>query len=99
MDKRYNALPIDEQIRLREQAIAEVLAHPEWPPSQAVRHLKTGMRLTTAELAKMAGVGLRTLQDLEQGASLGTVQTLDKVLAVVGLKLGVVRKPSPGADA
>jgi hypothetical protein len=90
MDKRFNALPIDEQVRLRNKAVDEVLAHPEWPLPEAIRHLKTTMRITTAELAKLARVGHRTLQDIEQGVSPGTVQTLNKVLGVLGLKLGVV---------
>lgn len=91
MDKRYNALSIDEQIALRQQAVSEVLAHPEWTIPQALRHLKKTMRVTTAELATLAKVGTRTLQDIEQGASPGTVQTLNKVLGVLGLKLGIVR--------
>ena len=64
MDKRYNALPLNEQLALRKKAVDEVLAHPEWSLPQAIRHLKTTMRLTTAELAKLSGVGFRTLQDI-----------------------------------
>lgn len=91
MDKRYNTLSLPEQLMLRKQAIDDVLAHPEWTLQQAVRHLKRSMRLTSAELAKMAGINAKTLLDIEQGRSLGTVQTLNKVLGVLGLKLGVVR--------
>lgn len=90
MDKRYNTLSLPEQLMLRKQAIDDVLAHPEWTLQQAVRHLKRSMRLTSAELAKMAGINAKTLMDIEQGRSLGTVQTLNKVLGVLGLKLGVV---------
>jgi DNA-binding transcriptional regulator YiaG len=91
MDKRFKELSLDEQLRLRRQAVEDVLAHPEWSLPEAIRHLKKTMRLTTAELAAMAGVGMRTLQDVEQEASPGTVQTMNKVLGVLGLKLGVVR--------
>lgn len=91
MDKRYNTLSLPEQLMLRKQAIDDVLAHPEWTLRQSVRHLKRSMRLTSAELAKMAGINAKTLLDIEQGRSLGTVQTLNKVLGVLGLKLGVVR--------
>ena len=91
MDKRYNTLSLPEQLMLRKQAIDDVLAHPEWTLQQAVRHLKRSMRLTSAELAKMAGINAKTLLDIEQGRSLGTVQTLNKVLGVLGLQLGVVR--------
>lgn len=94
MDKRYNALPLNEQLLLRKKAVEDVLAHPEWSLAQAIRHLKTTMRLTTAELAKLSGVGFRTLQDIEGERSEGTVQTMNRVFSVVGLKLGVVRASS-----
>lgn len=100
MDKRYNTLSLPEQLMLRKQAIDDVLAHPEWTLQQSVRYLKRTMRLTSAELAKMAGINAKTLLDIEQGRSLGTVQTLNKVLGVLGLKLGVVsRSTSPLKDA
>ncbi len=91
MDKRFTPLPLPEQLELRRQAIDDVVGHPEWPLAQCVRHLKSTMRLTTAELAKFAGVGFRTLQDIEQGRSEGTVQTMNKVFGALGLKLAVAR--------
>ncbi|WP_218243687.1 helix-turn-helix domain-containing protein [Comamonas fluminis] len=91
MDKRYAALSMGEQLMLRKQAIDDVLEHPEWTLQQSVRHLKRSMRLTSAELAKMAGINARTLLDIEQGRSTGTVQTLNAILGVLGLKLGVVK--------
>ena len=91
MDKRYKALSVPEQLALRLQAIDEVLAHPEWTLQQSVRHLKRTLRLTSAELARLAGVSTKTIQDIEQGRSEGTVQTLNRILGVLGLKLGVVR--------
>ncbi len=91
MDKRYNAISVPEQLALRLQAIEEVLAHPEWTLQQSVRHLKRTLRLTSAELARLAGVSTKTIQDIEQGRSEGTVQTLNRILGVLGLKLGVVR--------
>ena len=33
----------------------------------------------------------KTIQDIEQGRNGGTVQTLNRILGVLGLKLGVVR--------
>ena len=52
------------------------------------------MRLTRAALARLAGVSHRTVQDIEQGRSEGTVQTMNRLLGIVGLKLGVVRRMS-----
>jgi DNA-binding XRE family transcriptional regulator len=91
MDKRYNKLSPGEQLALRKQAVDAVLTNPDWSLVQAIRHLKTTMRLTTAELAKLAGVGARTLQDIEGERSAGSVQTMNRLLGVVGLKLRVAR--------
>ncbi|WP_417070050.1 helix-turn-helix domain-containing protein [Niveibacterium terrae] len=96
MDKRYLALSLPEQLDLRRQAIEDVLAHPEWPLREAIRHLKRTMRLTSAEIAKLAGVSTRTVQDIEQGRSEGTVQTMNRILGILGLRLGVVRVSPPG---
>ena len=91
MDKRFNPIPLGQQLLLRKQAVEEILAHPEWPLPDAIRHFKNALHLTTAELAKLAGISHRTLQDIEQGRSPGTVQTMNRILGVLGLKLGVVR--------
>lgn len=91
MDKRFTPLSLAEQLRLRQQAIEDVLSHPEWPLPQALRHLRTTMRLTTAEMAKLSGVAHRTLQDIEQERSEGSVQTMNRLFGVLGLKLGVAR--------
>lgn len=96
MDRRYTTLPPVDPDLLREQAVADVLAHPEWTLTEALRHLKKTMRLTTAELAGLSGVGYRTLQDIEHGRSEGTVQTMSRVFGSVGLKLGLVRCPPAG---
>lgn len=91
MDKRFNAISLKDQLALRRQAIEDVLAHPEWTLAESVRHLKKTMRLTTAEMAKFAGVSVRTLHDIEQERSEGTVQTMRKLFGMLGLKLGVVK--------
>ena len=93
MDKRYKTLSVPEQLVLRVQAVGGVLADQDWTLQQSVRHLKRTLRLTSAELAKLAGVSTKTVQDIEQGRSEGTVQTLNRILGVLGLKLGVVRAP------
>jgi DNA-binding XRE family transcriptional regulator len=99
MDKRYLALSLPEQLDLRRQAIEDVLTHPEWPLREAIRHLKRTMRLTSAEIAKLAGVSTRTVQDIEQGRSEGTVQTMNRILGILGLRLGVVRSSPPAGRA
>ena len=76
---------------LRKQAVEDILAHPEWTLPTAIVHLKKTLRLTSAELARLAGISHRTLQEIERGKSYGTVQTMNRVLGVLGLRLGVVR--------
>lgn len=93
MDKRYQALTLQKQMELRKKAVSDVLANPQWSLPQAVRHLKKTMHLTTTELAKLAGISFRTLQDIEREKSEGTVQTMNRVFGVLGLKLGVARVP------
>ena len=90
MDKRYKPLTLSQQMELRQQVMTELLAHPEWSLQEAVCHLKKGLRLTTADVAKLSGVAFRTVQNIERGRSLGTVQTMDRILGVLGLRLGVV---------
>ncbi len=91
MDKRFKPPSLSEQLALRKQAVDDVLAHPEWSLAEAVRHLKKTMRLTTAEMAKLSGVGYRTMQDIEQERSEGNVQTMNRIFGILGLKLAVTR--------
>jgi len=102
MDRRRRPIPIEQQLALREQALLDVLAHPEWAPAVAIRHVRRTLGLTTAELARLAEVGFRTLQDIEHGRTDGTVRTISRLLGVLGLGLGVrvpgdpLRSPDPG---
>ena len=96
MDKRYHTLSITQQLALRQQAVEDVLAHPEWSLAQAVRHLKKTMRMTTSEMAKLSGVAYRTMQDIEQERSAGSVQTMNAIFGMLGLKLSVARTVQSG---
>ncbi|MCA1977670.1 MAG: helix-turn-helix domain-containing protein [Thiobacillus sp.] len=91
MDRRYKPLTLSQQMELRRQVMEDLLSHPEWSLQEAVCHMKKGLRLTTAELAKLAGVSFRTVQNIERGVSLGTVQTLSRILGVLGLRLSVAQ--------
>lgn len=93
MDRRHKPIHIHEQLALRRQAVDDVVAHPEWTLRECVRHIKKRMRLTSREMAVLAGVSTKTIQDIEQGRSEGTVQTMNRIFGMVGLKLAVVRVP------
>jgi DNA-binding XRE family transcriptional regulator len=60
--------------------------------------MRRTMRLTTAEMAKLSGVSQRTLQDIEQERSEGSVQTMNRIPGVLGLRLGVCRIIAPPLD-
>ena len=101
MDKRFNKLPVTAQLALRRKAVEDVLANPQWTPVEAIHHLRTTLRLTIPEFARLAGVSHRTLQQLELGQSTGTAQTLNQLLGVLGMRLGVVkanRSDSPATE-
>ncbi len=91
MDKRYKPMSLSQQMTLRQEVMDAVLAHPEWPLQDVVRFIKKSLRLTTADLAKLSGVSFRAVQNIERGVSPGTVQTLNRILGVLGLRLGAVK--------
>jgi DNA-binding transcriptional regulator YiaG len=91
MDKRYKPLSLPEQMMLRQEVMDEVLAHPEWPLPEVIRFIKKRLRLTTEDLAKLSGVSFRAVQNIERGVSSGTVQSVNRILGVLGLRLGAVK--------
>lgn len=74
-----------------EQVIAEMLARTEWTPWQALRYMRAELRLGVDELAGLSGVAEAVIQAIDRGESAGTVEELDNLLGVLGLKLGVAR--------
>ena len=98
MEKRYKSISASEQLDLRREAIEAILARPKWLLPQAISHMRRAMRLTTAEMAKLSDVSQRTLQDIEQERSEGSVQTMNRILGVLGLRLGVCRIIAPPLD-
>ena len=91
MYKRYKPLSLSEQMMLRQEVMDEVLAHPEWPLPDVIRFIKKRLRLTTDDLAKLSGVSFRAVQNIERGVSPGTVQSVNRLLGVLGLRLGAVK--------
>ncbi len=50
-------------------------------------------RLTQPELAKMAGVGLRFVRELEQGKQTVRLDKVNQVLWLFGMEAGVTKLP------
>lgn len=64
-----------------------------------VRERRRANRLTQAELAELAGVGLRFLKELEAGKPTVRMDAVNAVLAPFGKQLGVVdRARDPDAE-
>jgi len=52
------------------------------------------LNITQRDLAELSNVGLRTLKALENGETNPTLNTLNKILEVLGMELSIaVRKP------
>ncbi len=91
MDKRYKPSSSAQQLDQRMALIAQIEATPGMPLADAVRLVRTRLRLTQPEFAKLTRVAVRTLMDIESGRGNPSLSTTDKLLSPMGLKLGVVR--------
>lgn len=91
MDKRYKPSSSEQQLDQRMALIAEMEAAPGMPLAEAVRMVRTRLRLTQTEFAKLTKVAARTLMDIEAGRANPSMATANKLLWPMGLRLGVVR--------
>jgi DNA-binding transcriptional regulator YiaG len=92
MDKRFKPLTAIEQLEERRVLFDELAADPTLPIPAVIRKIRTTLRLTIAEYAKLCGVSARTLQDIERGESSPTLATADKLLKPVGMSVGAVAR-------
>lgn len=93
MDKRFNPLSPTEELQARRALADELAADPSMSIPAAIRKIRTTLRLTIAEYAKLCGVSARTLQDIEREESSPTLATAEKLLRPMGLVPGAVSKP------
>ena len=91
MDKRYKPVSVPEQVRQRVTLLESITNQPGMSLTQAVRELRTGLRLTVPEYAKLTQVAIRTIHDIEAGKANPSLATANKLLAPFGLMLGVVK--------
>jgi XRE family transcriptional regulator, regulator of sulfur utilization len=95
MDKRYKPVTSEVQLEQRMALIAQIEASPGMPLAEAVRMVRTRLRLTQAEFAKLTKVAARTLMDIEAERANPSMATANKLLSPMGLRLGVVRIEKP----
>jgi len=53
MDKRFKTLSPIEQIQRKQQVLDMIELHPEWEIHQIAKFLRTELRLTLPEMAKI----------------------------------------------
>ena len=99
MDKRYKPLSASEALAARRAVTAELAASPSMSIPAVIRKIRTGLRLTIAEYAKLCGVSARALADIEREATSPTLATAEKLLRPLGLRAGAVPLAHAGMPA
>ena len=94
MDKRFIPLSPAEAIQARRALTEELAADPSMPIPAVIKKIRTSLRLTIAEYAKLCGVSARTLQDIEREVSSPSLATVEKLLRPMGMVLSAVPKSS-----
>lgn len=92
MDKRFKPLTPSAALEAHRTLFAELAADPSLPIPAVVRKIRTALRLTIAEYAKLCGVSARTLQDIEREESSPTLATSEKLLRPMGMVVSAVPK-------
>lgn len=55
--------------------------------SDTIKNRRSQLRITQFDLAEMAGVSLATVKDIERGKGNPSIQTVEKILAVLGMEV------------
>jgi len=59
---------------------------------QIIKERRKALQVTQETLAKLSGVGLRTLKQFESGKGNPTLQTLQKIAGVLGMEVSLKLK-------
>lgn len=95
MDKRVKKpVPQDVAASRREKFYADI-ASGALSVSEAVLAMRKISRLTQTEFAKHRGISVQSLKQIEAGTANPTVDTLQKISEIFGLKMGFVAKSPP----
>ena len=90
MDKRFKPLTPAEELRARRSLSEELEASPGLAVHVVVKKIRSALRLTITEYARLCGVSARALADIERGDASPTLVTVEKLLKPMGLRVGVV---------
>ncbi|SFM80986.1 helix-turn-helix domain-containing protein [Rugamonas rubra] len=93
MDKRFKPRSPSEELLARRALADELAADPAMPIPAVIHKIRTSLRLTIAEYARLCGVSARTLQDIEREESSPTLATAEKLLHPMGMVPCAVANP------
>jgi DNA-binding XRE family transcriptional regulator len=97
MDKRFTPLPAAAQLSERLQLMDDLRAQSQAGElagvagvGAAVRLIRTRLRLTVAEMAKLTSVSRRAITQIESGKGNPTLGLIESLLKPLGLKISVI---------
>ena len=93
MDKRRKHIDRDAERALR-QAFYTRIQQGDISLAEAVKSMRRISLLTQAEFARHRGVSVRALKEIEAGTANPTVETLNRIGAIFGLRMGFVAGPT-----
>jgi transcriptional regulator with XRE-family HTH domain len=91
MDKRRKPLMPHEQLLLRLQVETMILEHPEYSVPRLLREVRKTLRLTIAEMARIGGLSVPALKNIESGKNSPSLATVEGLLKPLGLRLCVIQ--------
>jgi len=91
MDKRVKHRIHDRDIAIRDEMYQAVLDNTISVPD-AVKRMQKISGLTQPEFARHRGISVAALRQIVSGKGNPTVETLNKVVAIFGLEVGLVPK-------
>lgn len=91
MDKRIKTRTHDHDLALRDELL-QALAANAIDLADAVKLMQRISRLTQPEFAKHRGISTAALRQIISGKGNPTVETINKVVGIFGLEVGLVPK-------
>ena len=92
MDKRFIPFTTKEQLLKRQYVTDTIQENPDWNISKISQFIRSELRLTVLEMAKLCKIAPQTLQKIEQEEHANpTLQTVEKILRPFGFRIQVVR--------
>lgn len=87
-----------DMIRQMRDRFAEDIEAGRLSLGESVKRMRKISGLTQAEFARHRGVSLLTLKRIESGKSNPTVETLERIGRIFGLRVGFIRTPKEQPD-